>query len=80
MTKKELLENEAFAALPDDTEIVFNTSKHIGARASRGASDNAAADVPQVVTCKALSLAYWRITGEASSIGVPLRFFINEEN
>ena len=27
----------------------------------------------QVVTCKALSLAYWR-TGEASSIGVPLRF------
>ena len=33
-----------------------------------------AADVPQVVTCKALSLAYWRTTGEASSIGVPLRF------
>ena len=32
-----------------------------------------AADVPQV-TCKALSLAYWRTTGEASSIGVPLRF------
>jgi hypothetical protein len=30
--------------------------------------------VPQVVTCKALSLACWRITGEASSIGVPLRF------
>ena len=32
MTKKELLENEAFAALPDDTEIVFNTSKNIEAR------------------------------------------------
>ena len=32
MTKKELLENETFAALPDDTEIVFNTSKHIEAR------------------------------------------------
>ena len=31
-------------------------------------------DASQVVTCKALSLAYWRITGEASSIGVPLRF------
>jgi len=30
--------------------------------------------VPQVVTCKALSLVCWRITGEASSIGVPLRF------
>lgn len=26
------------------------------------------------VTCKALSLACWRINGEASSIGVPLRF------
>ena len=32
MTKKELLENETFAALPDDTEIVLNTSKHIEAR------------------------------------------------
>lgn len=32
MTKKELLENETFAALPYDTEIVFNTSKHIEAR------------------------------------------------
>ena len=32
-------------------------------------------DASQVVTCKALSLACWRITGEASSIGVPLRFF-----
>jgi hypothetical protein len=31
-------------------------------------------DASQVVTCKALSLACWRITGEASSIGVPLRF------
>ena len=29
-------------------------------------------DASQVVTCKALSLAYWRTTGEASSIGVPL--------
>ena len=31
-------------------------------------------DASQVVTCKALSLACWRTTGEASSIGVPLRF------
>ena len=28
MTKKELLEMEAFKALPDDAEIIFNTSKH----------------------------------------------------
>ena len=31
-------------------------------------------DASSVVTCKALSLACWRTTGEASSIGVPLRF------
>ena len=31
-------------------------------------------DASQAVTCKALSLAYWRTTGEASSIGVPFRF------
>ena len=36
-------------------------------------------DASQVVTCKALSLACWRITEEAPSIGVPLRFLINEE-
>ena len=33
---------------------------------------NTGMDASQVVTCKALSLAYWRTTGEASSIGVPL--------
>ena len=27
MTKKELLENESFKALPDDAEIVFNNNK-----------------------------------------------------
>lgn len=32
MTKKEFLKLEAFAALPDDAEIVFNTSKHPEAR------------------------------------------------
>lgn len=32
MTKKEFLELEAFAALPDDAEIVFNTSKRPEAR------------------------------------------------
>ena len=26
MTKKELLENKVFQAMPDDTEIVFNTA------------------------------------------------------
>jgi hypothetical protein len=41
---------------------------------------NAGMDASQVVTCKALSLACWRITGEASSIGVPLRFFEHELN
>lgn len=28
MTKKELLENEAFKALPDDSQIIFKTSEH----------------------------------------------------
>ena len=37
-------------------------------------------DASQVVTCKALSLACWRTTGEASSIGVPLRFFLKYLN
>lgn len=32
MTKKEFLEMEAFKALPDDAEIVFNTSRHPEAR------------------------------------------------
>lgn len=28
MTKKELLENETFKALPDDTQIIFKTCEH----------------------------------------------------
>ena len=28
MTKKELLEDETFKALPDDTQIIFKTSEH----------------------------------------------------
>ena len=37
-------------------------------------------DASSVVTCKAPSLAYWRTTGEASYIGVPLRFFLKYLN
>ena len=49
-------------------------------RLMKASSRNAGMAASQDATCKALSLACWRTTGEASSIGVPLRFFINEEN
>lgn len=37
-------------------------------------------DASQVVTCKALSLAYWRITGEAPSIGCLSAFLSTKKN